>query len=459
MAHRLARLTRVADPAPGAAPIPSPTVTAPHPFASAPVRRVAVIACVGTVVVLASLAWLWSRPDPYRAAVTADAPAREQPITVAPVATASKVILTGTIGPGKTVAALAPFDGVIRERRAQIGAPVHAGDILVVMDAGEIEGRLREAQAAFLKSSMAISLLEKWDTSPEVIRARRAQEAADASLAVIERQVAETRKLLDRGIVSRNEYDGLVQKRDTLRNGATGSRLDLQSTLERGSADNRRLADLELLNAKSRLSDLQGQVDGSVVRAPVDGIITRPPVNTPTPQVSPTIEAGARVTRGQAIFSIADTETLVVTGKVDEVDVNRLRIGQPVKIGGDAFPGAPIPGRIVGISAEADAGLAAGRTPSFEVRAAFPGDAGPHRDRIRIGMSARMQIEIASNPQAIVVPIEAVRDPLTNPTVSVRDPRSGMVGTRNVTLGATTERGVEILTGLEAGEVVIIPEP
>jgi HlyD family secretion protein len=369
------------------------------------------------------------------------------------------VILTGTIGPGKTVAALAPFDGVIRERRAQIGAPVHAGDILVVMDAGEIEGRLREAQAAFLKSSMAISLLEKWDTSPEVIRARRAQEAADASLAVIERQVAETRKLLDRGIVSRNEYDGLVQQRDTLRNGATGSRLDLQSTLERGSADNRRLADLELLNAKSRLSDLQGQVDGSVVRAPVDGIITRPPVNTPTPQVSPTIEAGARVTRGQAIFSIADTETLVVTGKVDEVDVNRLRIGQPVKIGGDAFPGAPIPGRIVGISAEADAGLAAGRTPSFEVRAAFPGDAGPHRDRIRIGMSARMQIEIASNPQAIVVPIEAVRDPLTNPTVSVRDPRSGMVGTRNVTLGATTERGVEILTGLEAGEVVIIPEP
>jgi HlyD family secretion protein len=30
-------------------------------------------------------------------------------------------------------------------------------------------------------------------------------------------------------------------------------------------------------------------------------------------------------------------------------------------------------------------------------------------------MSARMQIELASNPKAIVVPIDAVRDPMTDP--------------------------------------------
>jgi hypothetical protein len=33
-----------------------------------------------------------------------------------------------------------------------------------------------------------------------------------------------------------------------------------------------------------------------------------------------------------------------VTGKADEIDINRLRVGQPVLIGGDAFPGDPIPG-------------------------------------------------------------------------------------------------------------------
>ncbi|KQQ40744.1 hypothetical protein ASF58_07075 [Methylobacterium sp. Leaf125] len=91
------------------------------------------------------------------------------------------------------------------------------------MDTGDIESRLREAQAAFLKRSMAINLLDRCSTSPDVTRARRTQETAEASLAVIVRQVTETKNLLDRGIVSRNEYDGLVQQRDSQRNTATGA--------------------------------------------------------------------------------------------------------------------------------------------------------------------------------------------------------------------------------------------
>lgn len=444
-------------PASEADPVAAPPAGIPaSAVASRPGRRAAIFACAGAVLGLAAGAWLRTAPPPERIPA-ADAPAREQAVTVAPAAMASTITLIGTVGPGKTVAALAPFDGVVRERRAQLGALVGVGEILLVMDTGEIQGRLREAQAASLKGAMAVDLLDRWATSPEVIRAQRAKETAEASLAVIERQVSETKRLLDRGIVSRNEYDGLVQQRDTQRNAAAGSRLDLQTTLERASSDNHRLADLDLQNAKSRLADLQAQAEGSTVRALVEGILTRPPVGSQGPQVTPAIEAGARVTRGQALFSIADTATLVVTGRVDEVDVNRLRLGQTVLIGGDAFPGAPIPGRIVGISAEADAGQASGRVPSFEVRAAFPGHTGPDRGRIRIGMSARMQIEIASNPQVIVVPIDAVQDPMTNPSVQVRDPRGGGSRSRSVTLGATHAQGVEILSGLKAGEVVVRP--
>ncbi len=440
----------------GIAPLAVPP-TGPAPRLGKPAGVVRAVAIVGAVTGLAALGWFWTRPSPDRTGLVAAAPARERAIAVAPVATATRLTLIGTVGPGKTVAALAPFDGVIRERHAQLGARVATGDILVVMDAGEVESRLREAQAAFLKSSMAIDLLNRWSTSPDVTRARRAQETAEASLAVIERQVTETKKLLDRGIVSRNEYDGLVQQRDAQRSTATGSRLDLQTALERGSADNRRLADLELQNAKSRFADIQAQADGAVVRAPVDGIVTRPLLPAQNAQVPPAIEAGARVTRGQAIYSIADTATLVVTAKADEIDINRLAIGQAVLIDGDAFPGQTIPGRIVAISAEADPGQGSGRAPAFEVRAAFPGNTGPARDRIRIGMSARMQIELASNPKAIVVPIDAVRDPMTDPSVQVRDPRDGSVRSRKVTLGATHEQGIEILSGLEAGDSVVRP--
>lgn len=454
MAHRP---QRIAD-----APTPkAPGTAAEAGIAEArslPVKPVLSAACALTVVGLVALTWLrdTDEPEPGRP-LPPSAAAGERAITVAPVATASVVTLVGTVGPGRTVAAVAPFDGVIRERRAQLGAPVEAGEVLVVMDAGEIEIRLREAQAAFLKSAMAITLLDRWTESPDVVRARRTQEAAEASLLLNERQVAETKRLLDRGIVSRNEYDGLVQQRDIQRNTAASARLDLQAALDRGSADNRRLAELELQNAKARLADLQAQADGSIVRAPVAGIVARPPASGLSGAAPVIIEAGARLTRGQPLFSIADTATLVVTGRVDEIDVNRIRIGQPVSIGGDAFPGDPIPGRIVAISAEADTGPAGGRIPTFEVRAAFSGRIGAQSGPIRIGMSARMRIETAVNPRAIVVPIEAVREPETRPSVQVRDPRSGETLTRSVVLGPTHAQGVEILSGLQPGDIVIEP--
>ena len=419
------------------------------------VRRAAALACAAALVVLVDLAWLWGAPRFGPVELKAVQPVAEHTITVAPVAAASFVTLAGTVGAEKTVPVVAPFDGVIRELRTQIGDVVQAGDPLVVMDDGEIATRVREAQAAFLKSSIAADLLDRWADSPEVIRARRALESAEASLALAERQMTETKRLFDRGIVSRNEYDGLVQQRDTQRKAVASAGMDLQTTLAHGDANSRRLAELDLKNTRSRFADVMAQADGKVVRAPIGGILSLPPISPQNNQPAVEIASGARVSRGQAFFAVADTATLVVTGRVDEVDVNRIRIGQPVSITSDAFPGEAIPGRLIGISAEADTARGGSRAPSFEVRAAFPRDAG--RGQIRLGMSARMRIEIASNPQAIVVPIEAVRDPATNPTVQVRDPETGKPRLAQVRLGATQQQGIEILSGLREGDIVNLP--
>ncbi|SDN00090.1 RND family efflux transporter, MFP subunit [Methylobacterium phyllostachyos] len=444
----------MAEPAPEAALLP---IADRLPKIGAPprVRRAAALACAATVGLLAGLAWLRGAPRFGPGERKAVQPVAERTITVAPVAAAAFVTLAGTVGAEKTVPVVAPFDGVIREVRAQIGDVVQAGDPLVVMDDGEIATRVREAQAAFLKSSIAVDLLDRWADSPEVIRAKRALESAETSLALAERQVTETKRLFDRGIVSRNEYDGVVQQRDTQRKAVASAGMDLQTTLAHGDANSRRLAELDLQNTRSRLTDVMAQADGKVVCAPIGGILSHPPVSRQTNQPAAEITSGVRVSRGQALFAVADTATLVVTGHVDEVDVNRIRIGQPVAITSDAFPGEPIPGRLIGISAEADTARGGSRAPSFEVRAAFPRDAG--HGQIRLGMSARMRIEIASNPQALVVPIEAVRDPTTNPVVRVRDPATGEARLRQVRLGVTQQQGIEILSGLRDGDVVILP--
>jgi len=453
MAHRVKRLT-VETETPDAEETKRPARARMSGFAPRRMRRVVIAVALPAIAALSLAAWLW--PDSAAPPQTPAGPATARTFTVAPGAVVSKLTMTGILKAGKIVPIAAPFDGLILERRAELGDRVALGDTILVMDPGETQSRFRDAQAALLKASMALDVLLRWDTSPDVTRAKRAVEAADATLSVLERQVTETRALFDRGIVSRNEFEGLVQQRDAQRVAAAGSRLDLQTTLARGNADNRQLADLDLKNAQARVTDLKQQLDGSAVLAPASGILVRPPVTTPSTQGAPSTEPGSRVSRGQALFSVADLSTLLVVGKIDEVDVNRVHVGQAATISSDAFAGE-IAGRIVGVSAEANAEQG-NAVPSFEIRAAMSIDAA-RRETVRLGMSARMTIALSANAKALVVPIEAVGGSPAEPRLRIREPGSGREIDRRVVLGPTTETGVEVLNGLEAGEVVVLSPP
>jgi multidrug efflux pump subunit AcrA (membrane-fusion protein) len=148
--------------------------------------------------------------------------------------------------------------------------------------------------------------------------------------------------------------------------------------------------------------------------------------------------------------------SLVVDGKVDEIDVNHIRVGQPVVITSDAFPGAPLGGRVIGVSAEADRD-ASSKAAVFNVRAAIVGADEARRRSIRIGMSARLTIAVQSKTDAIIVPVAAVQRRSTGDWVTIANPQSGQTEYREVVLGPTTMTGVEVLSGLRSGEQLIIP--
>ena len=145
----------------------------------------------------------------------------------------------------------------------------------------------------------------------------------------------------------------------------------------------------------------------------------------------------------------------MVTGAVDEVDVNRVKIGQLVKIESDAVPGGAISGRIVGISAEADGQGRNGEAPTFAVRATFVATGEALQQTIRIGMSARMTIETYSNPQSIILPPTAIIDASTVPKVRLQDDDGNSVVP--ITLGGSFPEGIEVLSGLKFGDRVLSP--
>jgi hypothetical protein len=72
-------------------------------------------------------------------------------------------------------------------------------------------------------------------------------------------------------------------------------------------------------------------------------------------------------------------------------------------------------------------------------------------------MTARLTIETYSNEQAIVVPIGAVQNTAAGPIVMTLDASTGRSQRVAVTLGSTMQDGVEIKTGLKAGDQILVP--
>ncbi|NNU48838.1 HlyD family efflux transporter periplasmic adaptor subunit [Rhizobium sp. WYCCWR 11279] len=411
------------------------------------------LAAGAAILGIGSGALLWQPRESETQSIGKSTPS-ERTIVVESQAVSRQLDIVGTIAAGKSVAIVAPFDGVIRERHVQLGDPVRVGDVLVVMDTSDIASRYRDAQSVYLKAAMAADALEKWVNGPDMLRAKRALDVAQGGLATLDRQVGELKVLLDQGIVSRNEFDNLVQQRDTQKNTVDGTRDELDATQARGNDDNRKLVMLELENAQSRLNDLKQQMAGAKVATAVAGILTRPPVNASNREVI-SAEPGASVTRGAALFAIADTSSFMVTGVVDEIDVNRIKIGQPVTIASDAFPDQALHGNIVSVSAEADTTAGARSPPKFQVRASFSAPGETLRTSIKIGMSARMTVETYFNPAALLVPTDAVSRNGDQAVLTVVDNKGPALVP--VILGETFPAGIEVISGLNAGSTVKVP--
>jgi multidrug resistance efflux pump len=393
--------------------------------------------------------WLGTRDD-FRATAAPVASGdaivvRTQPIT-------SRIAVVGALDAGAVVSVVGPFDGLVRERLFRYGETVERGAPLLRMDVAEVEVRLREARSALIRARQRVEELRGWETGFEASRARRQLAAAEMEAADLRTRVANSEGLLRRGIIPAEEHRNLVQQQRTQGLQLQAARQDLESTLARGDREQLRIAELELANAEVRVSDLERDVTNAVVHAPVSGVVLMPPPSQGSGRPE-TVEVGSRVTRGQTMFTIGDLESFQVRAQVDEIDISRVRVGQRVSVSGDAFSEFTLTGEVTGVAAQASSEPGRSGLPSFAVTVHIRGVTAEQRARLAVGMSANLSIVTYDNPEAVVLPPEAVREGAEGRVVRVR--QGGAVREVPVTIGISTPEGVEVRGALSAGDVVL----
>ncbi len=371
----------------------------------------------------------------------------------------STLDVVGSIRPASVTLVVAPFSAFIKNKFVDEGAIVHAGDALLELETGELDGQLRDAESTLIKAEIAVDKVEHWDTSTEVLSAKRALAAAEAQLAKDARAQKDAKALFDKGIISRDEFDATRDQADAHRNAMLGAQQGLADSLEEGDPENKRIANLELQSARARMTELKQEGQRAIVRASHDGLLLQAPASSPSnasPADKTVIAPGIQVSRRQVLFSLADIKSYVAEARVDEVDVDAVHVGQTVEITSDSFPGGPINGRIisVGVEADQDAGMAS--NARYVARALFSVPAS-RRTEIRVGMSAHLRIETYSNGQALVIPQSAIVFRGGQTVVSLVDLTTHQTKIVPVELGVATAAGIEVKRGLAAGALLQLP--
>jgi membrane fusion protein (multidrug efflux system) len=148
---------------------------------------------------------------------------------------------------------------------------------------------------------------------------------------------------------------------------------------------------------------------------------------------------------GSSLMEIVALDTVYFEALVSEIDVGRVRAGQPVQVTIDAMPGRKFTGRVLKILPTADP-----KSRQFTVRIQVLNKGG----ELRPGMFARGSIEVDRRPNTVIIPKDAV--------ITHGDGRAVylVLGSRAklqpIRTGFETREEVEALSGVSAGDELVV---
>ena len=371
-------------------------------------------------------------------------------ITASPLS--SNVSMSGILAPLEKINIVAPFKASVKKRYFQFGSAVKKGDPLVSLDTADFEINVRNAKAEYIKALKEFEDLKNWQHSREMSRANRSIVKARRSLDSSRRKSIEAKLLYDRGISSANEYESALESLNNAQLEVTAAEEELATVKEKGSLTSVEIAQMSLTNAEIKKKELETKLKLRTIISPVSGIVLRKAESSRN-KTATSLEKGAPVNEGDVLFSVGNLAGMSITSQVDEIDIGTINIGQEVAVFGDAFAGITLLGEVHSISYQASTGRG---VPTFGVKTVVKKLSDDQRVKVRLGMSASLQVKVYDNPQAILVPIGAVKRQGADHIVMVKDQESGQLQPVPVKTGLTTLTSVEIKNGLTVGDEIVV---
>jgi HlyD family secretion protein len=206
---------------------------------------------------------------------------------------------------------------------------------------------------------------------------------------------------------------------------------------------------------KSHVAKLERQIAACTIRAPSPGIVVYGSSADWYQRREDPIEVGDMVRRGQKIFTIPNSNIMGVELRVHESSVNKVLPGQDVTVTVEAHPDMAFQAKVVKVAPLPDP-QHGWLDPGVKVYTTYVVIKGSH-DVLKPGMSAKVEILVEQLSNVKIVPVQVVENRAGKKFCYVAT-ESGPKE-REVRTGEFNNTFVEIISGLEVGEKVLLSPP
>jgi RND family efflux transporter MFP subunit len=330
-------------------------------------------------------------------------------------------------GEGRAAALLNASGYVTPRRRATVAAKITARVVEMLADEGMV-----------VQASQVLARLDDSDAQKRLATARAGLDVARANVPVLEVNLANAERELQRQQDLEKEGVASVQALDLARTTRDGLKAQLTASHE------------EVRQGQANVATAEQDVENCTVRAPFAGIVVSKDAQ-PGEMVSP-VSAGSGFTR-TGIATIVDMDSLEIEVDVNEAYIARVTPAQKVVATLDAYPDWQIPALVRTVIPTADRQKA-----TVKVRISF--EALDPRILPDMGVKVAFLGEDRRSDQPPVralVPREAVREIDGKQIVFVF--RDGMLDRRAVSVGLARGSDLEITAGVSAGDHVVVRGP
>jgi HlyD family secretion protein len=318
--------------------------------------------------------------------------------------------------------------GVVADVPVSEGQKVKAGDTLIVLDDSEAKAAVVQAEGLVMQAEARVRQMR------ELALPSAEQSLAQAKATLLNAQQAHDRAstLARDGYGTRAALDDATRALDIAR--AQMRSAEFQVYTNRPGGSDFVMAETQASQARATLTSAQSRLGYTIIKAPRDGtLITR------------NVERGNVVQQTAVLMVLSPAGESQIVVQIDEKNLGLIAAGQHALVSADAYAQQTFAAEVFYINPGIDLQRA-----SVEVKLKVP-QPPPY---LREDMTVSVDIQVASQPDAIVVPTSSIRQ-LSGAAPWVLKIAEGHARRQPVRVGLVSGGKAQILSGLQAGDLMV----